>query len=252
MQDAHNHLQDPRFDDIRKELIATMIKCGIRRCVVNGTSPSDWPKVAELAAQYPDLVIPSFGLHPWQKPSVGWQEQLLTYLDTIPQACIGECGLDRWIKNYDSDLQREVFITQLALAAERNLPLSIHCLKAWGALLEILESQPLPKRGFLLHSYSGSYELVPRLKKLGAYFSFSGYFLRQDKQNVRDAFMRVSPDRLLIETDAPDMLPPGEMIEHPLNQKLNHPANLKRICAEASSFLDTSKVAKNFQRFFGQ
>jgi TatD DNase family protein len=252
VQDAHNHLQDPRFDDIRKELIATMIKCGINQCVVNGTSPSDWPKVAELAAQYPDLVIPSFGLHPWQKPSVGWQEQLLTYLDTIPQACIGECGLDRWIKGYDIDLQTEVFITQLALAAKRNLPLSIHCLKAWGALLEILESQPLPKRGFLLHSYSGSSELVPRLEKLGAYFSFSGYFLRQDKQNVRDAFLRVSPDRLLIETDAPDMLPPGEMIEHPLDQKLNHPANLKRIYAEAANFLDTSKAAKNFQRFFEQ
>lgn len=252
MQDAHNHLQDSRFDGIRQELITTLIKGGVHRCVVNGTSPSDWPKVAELAAQYPQLIIPSFGLHPWQKPDNTWRDQLLTYLDTTPHACIGECGLDRWIKDYDIDLQRDIFTFQLSVAEERNLPLSIHCLKAWGALLEILESQALPERGFLLHSYSGSAELVPRLEKLGAYFSFSGYFLREDKKNVRDAFMQVSPDRLLIETDAPDMLPPEDVIEYPLNQKLNHPANLIQISAEAACFLDTSKVEKNFRCFFEQ
>ena len=251
MQDAHNHLQDPRFDGMREEIIATMISSGISRCVVNGTSPSDWPKVAELAAQYPEFIIPSFGLHPWQNPTNTWYDQLLTYLETIPHACVGECGLDRWIKDYDIDLQREVFITQLTLAEQRNLPLSIHCLKAWGVLLDILESQPLPKRGFLLHSYSGSTELIPRLEKLGAYFSFSGYFLHPQKQNVRDTFRQVSPDRLLIETDAPDMLPPGGLIDYPLNQKLNHPANLKRITDEAAKFLDTSRVTKNFQCFFG-
>lgn len=250
MQDAHNHLQDPRFESIREHVIATMLNSGITRCVVNGTSPADWPQVAELSVQYPGLIIPSFGLHPWQQTADTWQEQLVAHLDTVPHACIGECGLDRWIKNYDIDLQGQVFITQLALAAERNLPLSIHCLKAWGVLLEILESRPLPERGFLLHSYAGSAELVPRLVKLGAYFSFSGYFLHQRKQNVRDAFMAVPNDRLLIETDAPDMLPPDHVIRHPLKNQLNHPANLTAIHAAASAFLDTSSVSENFSRFF--
>ena len=251
MQDAHNHLQDPRFDGCREEIVATMIKSGITRCVVNGTSPEDWPQVARLAEQYPDIVIPSFGLHPWKKPSEGWQEKLTDYLEKIPHACIGECGLDRWIKGHDIDLQKRVFTAQLQIAAERNLPLSIHCLKAWGQLLEILESRPLPERGFLLHSYSGSAELVPRLAVLGAYFSFSGHLLHPGKQKLRDTLMTVPTDRLLIETDAPDMLPPQHLVRHPLEHQLNHPANLESIHAAASDFLDTSGVEENFARLFG-
>ncbi len=250
MQDAHNHLQDPRFEGIREDLIATMLTHGVSRCVVNGTSPEDWPQVAQLAALYPELITPSFGLHPWKTPSPNWQQQLTSYLDTVPHACIGECGLDRWIKGYDIELQREVFTTQLDLASQRNLPLSIHCLKAWGLLIEILESRPLPQRGFLLHSYSGSAELIPHLAELGAYFSFSGYFLHQRKKNVRDAFKSVPPDRLLIETDAPDMLPPESCIDHPLEMELNHPANISKIHDKASAILELSSVPKNFQRFF--
>ena len=176
MQDAHNHLQDPRFDGMREDIVAVMVNAGINRCVVNGTSPGDWPQVARLAEQYPEIVIPSFGLHPWHQPTERWTEQLIEYIDTIPGACIGECGLDRWIKGYDIELQTKVFCAQLEIAAERNLPLSIHCLRAWGQLIDLLESHPIPERGFLLHSYNGSAELVPRLGELGAYFSFSGYF----------------------------------------------------------------------------
>lgn len=231
-------------------MVAEMLESGVTRCVVNGTAPADWPKVADLAQEYPDLIIPSFGLHPWRKPTAGWQEQLLHFLDNTPNSCLGECGLDRWIKGYDIDLQTEIFTTQLEIAAERNLPLSIHCLKAWGPLLDVLESSPLPERGFLLHSYGGSAEMIPRLTKLGAYFSFSGYFLQPKKSKVLDAFRTVPTDRLLLETDAPDMLPPENIITHPLSQGLNHPANLISICAEAAKMIDVSMVKSNFQRFF--
>lgn len=251
MQDAHNHLQDRRFDGIRKEVVATMGDAGITRCVINGTSPDDWPHVARLADQYPDMVVPSFGLHPWHQPTERWTEQLIEYIDTVPNACIGECGLDRWIKGFDIELQTKVFCAQLKIATERNLPLSIHCLKAWGQLIDILESHPTPERGFLLHSYNGSAELVPRLSALGAYFSFSGYFLRADKQKTRDTFQQVPSSRLLFESDAPDMLPPGPFIGYPLPDQVNHPANLCRIVREAATFLDTKEVADNFTRFFG-
>lgn len=254
MTDAHNHLQDSRFDGIRNQIIDQMIASGITRCVVNGTSPDDWPKVAELASQHPDLIIPSFGLHPWKPPTSDWLDQLKHYLDTTPNACVGECGLDRWIKNFDLNLQIDVFTAQLDLAATRNLPLSIHCLKAWGPLLDILESRPLPERGFLLHSYGGSAELVPRFVKLGAYYSFSGYFLHDRKQSVRTAFKAVPSNRLLFESDAPDMAPPEKHVSHPVFEKnggkINHPANIQSVFDCASSFLDTSMVLRNFDQFF--
>ena len=227
-----------------------MLASGITRCVVNGTCPEDWPKVAELAAQYSDFIIPSFGMHPWKKPTADWKSQLIHFLDTTPNACLGECGLDRWMKGYNLDLQRKVFTTQLDIAVKRNLPLSIHCLKAWGPLIEILEMHQTPERGFLLHSYGGSAELVPRLSQLGSYFSFSGYFLHPRKSNVLNAFQKVPPDRLLMETDAPDMLPPESVITHPLDNNLNHPANLAAITVKAAESMDTSLVVQNFNRFF--
>ncbi len=250
MQDAHNHLQDKRLDGIRDAAVTQMRATGITCCVVNGTSPDDWPAVAALAKRYPDFVIPSFGLHPWKKPTSGWLETLVELLDTTPGACIGECGLDRWMRGYDMELQTDIFCSHLSLAAERNLPLSIHCLRAWGHLVELLESRPLPARGFLLHSYGGSAELVPRLARLGAYFSFSGHFLHPRKQAVRDAFQKVPTDRLLLETDAPDMLPPPPAVRFPLPENTNHPGNLTGIRHQAAKFLDISMTGENFWHFF--
>jgi len=248
--DSHNHLQDTRFDGIREDVIATMKHSGITRCVVNGTSPADWPQVADLALKHPDLIIPSFGLHPWEKPTNDWLDLLTYYLDSVPNACIGECGLDRAIKHYDIDQQTEVFTAQLALATERNLPISIHCTRAWGLLIDILESHLLPTRGFLLHSYAGSAELIPRLVKLGAYFSFSGSILKPSNRAIREIFQQVPTDRLLIETDAPNRRPPDEMVEYPLPGKTNHPANLTSIHQQTSHFIDTSLITNNFLRFF--
>jgi len=254
MTDAHNHLQDIRFDGLRADIIKTIQKAGITRCVINGTRPSDWPEVARLATNHPDLIIPSFGLHPWHLSEIqsnpNWLGQLKHLLDTTPNACLGECGLDRGMADYDIAQQTEVFTTQLRLAAARNLPISIHCVRAWGHLIDVLESTPLPTRGFLLHSYGGSAELIPRLVKLGAYFSFSGAILHPHKQKARDTLAQVPANRLLIETDAPDMRPPEEMITHPLPDQLNHPANLPAIFKQASPFLDTSLVQNNFEMLF--
>lgn len=250
MKDAHNHLQDARFDIMRERIIDKMLESCITRCVVNGTCPEDWSKVANLAVQHPDLIIPSFGLHPWKKATPNWQEQLIEFLEAHTNACLGECGLDKWIKNYDLNQQTDIFTIQLDIATQRNLPLTIHCLKAWGPLVEILENNQLPERGFLLHSYSGSAELIPRLTKLGAYFSFSGYFLHSRKSNVLNTFHHVPTDRLLIETDAPDMLPPNETITHPLENQLNHPVNLIAIANTLGRTIDISMINENFVRFF--
>lgn len=115
-----------------------------------------------------------------------------------------------------------------------------------------MESNPLPARGFLLHAYGGSKELVPQFTKLGAYFSFAGYFLHEKKQKVREAFEAVPPDRLLLETDAPEMPPPSKAITHKLANEASHPANLPAVHHQVSEFLDTKKLSENFHTFFLQ
>ena len=246
--DAHNHLQALRFGGRQAELLA---ECpDVARMVVNGCCEEDWPAVAALAEAHRQ-VLPSFGYHPWC---------IHERSDAHP-AAVGEIGLDRWKEGLNYEGQEDVFVTQLRIAAERNLPASIHCLKAWGRILELLQEGPIPERGFLLHSYGGPTEMVQAFAQLGAYFSFPGYFLRAAKGRHREAFKSVPADRLLIETDAPDQRLPDALNAYPLTdsagEPMNHPANLPVVYQGVAKILETPLVAlaeqveDNFERLFG-
>jgi len=219
---------------------------------LNGTEENDWPAVAELAAQYPDFITPSFGLHPWKVGgrSSQWKQLLREFLVNHPEAGLGECGLDRWIPEHDIEDQLEVFRFQLDLALELNRPVTIHCLKAWGSMMDELRSRSVLPR-FLMHSFNGSLEISRELVTMGAYFSFSGYFLHDRKSALCDVFRTLPPDRILLETDAPDMLPPEIFQSHPLSG-LNHPANLTRIAEGFNRVIDLDPhfCSENCRRFF--
>jgi TatD DNase family protein len=255
--DAHNHLQDPRLGD-PGPVIAAMKSAGVVRCVVNATREDDWQTVADLAAREPDFIAPSFGIHPWQAHTAthGWQGRLQSLLARHPQASIGECGLDQWISHPPIEVQRAVFIDQLRLAREMERPLTVHCLMAWGALFETFAEVPPPTR-FLMHSFGGSIETARRLVPLGACFSFSGHFLHPRKRAVLEVFRHLPADRILLETDAPDMLPPCATISHPLPENQNHPANLPAIGLALAAELgmapgDLAELTReNARRLFG-
>ncbi|MGB0579312.1 MAG: TatD family hydrolase [Limisphaerales bacterium] len=255
LYDAHNHFQDHRLASTHEQIIRDLQSVSLARMVVNGTCERDWPKVLKLARKH-DFIIPSFGYHPWylDQHTPNWETRLNAHLDAVPSA-VGEIGLDRWMKNADDELQEQMFVTQLHIAAERNLPVSIHCLKAWGQLLDLLQDNPRPERGFLLHSYGGSAEMIPRFAELGGYFSISGYFAHERKAKQLNNFRTVPPDRLLIETDAPDMWPPDPVNRFP-QPEVNHPANIGPIYDFVADALDLSvhslalRTEQNFQRIF--
>jgi TatD DNase family protein len=311
LYDAHNHLQDERFGGRQSELLATCAETGVAAMVVNGSCEADWPQVLALARSAtvsaatgprPEAfqnklntcdaksaaagtaalrIIPSFGYHPWyiQERTRDWLKNLKHFLNEVPSA-VGEIGLDRWKPGLSYDGQEEVFIAQLRLAAQRNLPVSIHCLQAWGRMREILQNEPRPARGFLLHSYGGPKEMVKAFAVLGAYFSLPGYYAHGRKARQRETFQHVPAERLLIETDAPDQkLPeirraeggePGDETRNFLRdakiylvtdsssgQTLNHPANLAAVYAFASELRGVTgealseQVETNFRRLFG-
>lgn len=227
--DSHNHLQDPRLGDATP-VIAAMRAAGVGRCVVNATTEADWPAVEALALAHPGYVAPAFGIHPWKAQAAvpGWLERLKTLLEKNPRASIGECGLDQWVAAPSLEIQRSVFAAQLRLARELDRSVTIHCLKAWGALFDVFAEEPPPPR-FLMHSFGGSIETAHRLLPLGAFFSLSGHFLHPRKAAALEVFRRLPRERILLETDAPDMLPPDEVVSHPLPGHSNHPANLPAI-----------------------
>jgi TatD DNase family protein len=128
-------------------------------------------------------------------------------------------------------------------------------------MLELLQQNPRPQRGFVLHSFGGPAEMIPALAKLGAYFSFPGYFLHERKLRQRETFRQVPAARLLIETDAPDQLLPTGKNQFPLadaeGQLLNHPANLAAVYEGLAELLGekteslAARVEENFLRIFG-
>jgi TatD DNase family protein len=261
LYDSHIHLADSALASYRNQIAVDYKTIGFKQAVVVGTSPEDWPQVLELCKGDPRL-IPAIGLHPWKvnDAPADWQQQLLHALDQGALA-IGEIGLDKWIKDHDIDRQQAAFRWQLAQATERNLSVSIHCLKAIGPLMDTLRSQPLPQRGFHLHAYNGPIELIPELVQLGCFFSFNAGQLKAGQTKVHNRIRAVPDERLLIETDAPDMLPTAELRTFELNdtesdKRLTHPATLidgysviVKIRACSLEFL-AKQVAKNFETYF--
>lgn len=274
--DAHNHLQDEWLLPHLDQIAADLTKAGIAGAVVNGTTPDDWSAVSALASRFP-WVVPSYGVHPWDcgnRPA-DWQGRLESRLATEPRARVGEIGLDRWIldsakpddprlagmRRAPLDEQKEVFVWQLELAASHNLAASVHCIDAWGALLDTLRQSRRPERGFLLHAYAGSAELVQPFADLGAYFSFNGAFLDSKRENQRNTFKVIPPDRLLVETDAPAMPLRSawrlyNLPARPDTTTVNHPANIAAVYAGLAAFLGlrvdqlASRVEENFTRLF--
>lgn len=280
LHDAHNHLQDgalaPHLDRIAAGWSDIAGPGG--EMIVNGTHPDDWPAVTALAAAHP-FVRPAYGLHPWDagapRPD-DWLTRLAALLDADPRASVGEIGLDRWIldsarpddprlagvRRAPMEEQIAAFLPQLALAAARDVPVTIHCLQAFGELLPLLRAHPRPPRGFLLHAYGGPAELVPELVALGAWFSFNPAFLDPRKTRQHDAFRAIPAGRLLCETDAPAMIPPQTWRTHKLppaadGAPVNHPGNIEAAYTGLAALRGTdvaaltAQIADNFTRFFG-
>ncbi len=198
------------------------------------TSEQDWDRVVEISQKY-DSVIPAFGIHPWfvGSRSEKWLDKLECVLKSFPEAGVGEIGLDYSLRKGNEKEQLSVFADQLRLAARLDRPVSIHCLRAWGDLTELLQQEKGVSQGGAIHSYSGAPQLVSRIQKFGLFISFSGSLTFEGNRKARASLVHVNPERLLIETDSPDLLPRGYTGN-------NEPANVISIVKEISSVLDCS------------
>jgi TatD DNase family protein len=261
--DSHNHLQAKELEPFLGQIVPACQRLGVTRMIVNGFTEEDWEPIRDLSGRH-RFVTPSYGLHPWYltKRQDGWESRLEQRLMAEPKAQVGEVGLDLWMPDPDLPTQVETLRHSLKIAERTQRAITIHCLKAWDALLDLLASEPLPARGFLLHAYSGPEELVGPFTDLGAYFSFSGYFLNPGKERRLAPFRQIRPDRLLAETDAPAMPLPDSHSEFRLprasnGEILNHPGNIQAVYTGLASIrkVDLSDLVEicveNSNRLFG-
>lgn len=257
MIDTHCHLDVAAFDADRPAALERAWAAGLRHIVVPGISPRTWESLLALP-QLDSRLHVALGIHPQLLAELDPtdDERHLTALDALlarqGAIAIGECGLDGPTQaSVSIDRQLAVFSAHVALAHKHRLPLLVHCYRAHPHLIRFFKSNPIPERGLLLHSYSGSAELVPFYAQAKCHFSFSGPVTFPEARRPLEALRAVADDRLMAETDAPDQAP------HPHRGKRCEPAHLPLIldamararCQDGEAL--RALTAANARRFFG-
>lgn len=218
--DTHVHLQKSAFDDRLEHLLDDFVLEGGRYLVCNGTCEGDWKKIIDISDKHKN-VIPFLGVHPWcvENISDDWFEALRRYTNS-KKIGIGEIGIDRLGEDVDEEKRKKVFRMQLELAQDKNLPVSIHCVRAWDMLVPILDDYKSIEK-IMIHNFSGNWQIAKSLIDRGLYLSFSISVLDKNRSKIRDAVLRIPEDKLLVETDLPNIVNG--------NKGLNIPADLKNI-----------------------
>ena len=229
--DSHIHLQKQHLAPVIDDILERARNAAVTRMFCNATREEDWQAVRDLAAGAREI-IPFLGIHPWfaETAGAGWEERLLARLQQIP-AGIGETGLDKCCRA-DFGRQQQIFLIQLQMASELQRPLVIHCVKAWGRLLEILEQFADPLPPIMIHSFAGSSETLQRLLRLGCFISFSTRLTTDSK--VQTCFLAAPLANLLLETDAPAQpsdrqLPPGSHNQNGPKMAWTEPASINQL-----------------------
>lgn len=227
--DAHVHLQ-AYPEEILPKALTRARNVGVTRFGCCGTHAADWDRVRQIAQEYPG-VDASFGLHPWHVVNPGipdWLEHLDALLATNPLAGVGEIGLDA--TRAQRDLQMKVFVSQLELAVRYGRRISLHCVKAHSEMMTTLRKHQKQLFEILLHGPSLSAEDWKQYKRLGASVSIGPHVLNPRAEKIRELARLVPEDKLLYETDSPNMAIAGCAVAE--LGGLNSPENIPRIMAE--------------------
>jgi TatD DNase family protein len=217
--DSHTHLDDPRFDQDRENVIESLREDGIDMVINIGADKESSLSTLELARKY-DNIYAVAGVHPHSASEL--EEDGLDWLRDIAKekkvVAIGEIGLDFYYDNSPRDIQRKWFKAQLQLAKELGLPVVIHTRDAAKETYDILKDAAADgKLKVLMHCYSGSAEMAVDYAKLGFYIALGGAVTFKNARVPREVASVVPLENLMIETDCPYMTP------EPFRGKRNEP-----------------------------
>lgn len=208
--DTHAHIGLIFDDPIEQLLVCQQAKqAGVLRIVSICNSLIDFKQVYDNLKTL-EHVFHAAGVSPSevQSPGKDWRKTIEEAVKLPRVVAIGEIGLDYYHKFGDRKSQIELFIDQLELASRLDMPVIIHNREAGKDVLDILRDR-LPAAGGVLHCYSEDAEYARRVLELdlNLYFSFAGNLTYRNARNLHDTVRALPLERILIESEAPFMVP---------------------------------------------
>ena len=223
--DTHTHLDDGAFLADQDDVLQESRAAGVRRFINIGYAPESWESSRALRDRHPDIDI-ALGLHPQQASQFGpvLARDLSRAIRDLGAVAVGEIGFDFARSEPDLSEQERAFRGQLEIAVTERLPTIIHQREASDALIAELDRWP-NLAPIVLHSFDGTHRLVDWALERGCYIGIGGLATRRGSTLLRELLAKLPVDRLLLETDAPYLAPPGTA------SRRNTPANLPAIAA---------------------
>ena len=225
----------------REELFQDLLDANIPYAIEPGVSLESCKEVLELSAQYPGRIFPAMGIHPTRSIFEKWSDRhkLDAYAKSPGVIAIGEIGLDYHYKREEQHrLKQHIwFIYQLNLAWKLKLPVILHVRDAHKDALRILKWHPARKLGGVIHCFYGSKEIAQQYLELGYHIGIGGSVLQLEERakDLWEAIECIPLDRILVETDAPFILPyckdviQPKLLRRARNTSLILPAVIKKI-----------------------
>lgn len=250
-----------QFDADRAAMLQRASTAGIDSILAigSGTGPGSLDCAIKIAEQF-DWIYATIGIHPHEAELATGADfhEMETLAGNARVIAWGEIGLDYYYDHSPRDVQQRVFIKQMELAADKRLPIIIHCRpsdnsqNAWEDTLDLLKQHWAPMGlGGILHCFTGSLDHMHAALDLDFMISFAGNVTFPKAETIRQAAKDVPMDRMLIETDSPFLAPV------PNRGKRNEPAFVVNTAQKIAEVRGTRKediadaTAKNFYRFFG-
>jgi TatD DNase family protein len=251
--DTHCHLADAKFRDDVEAVIARATDAGVVQMIsVGAIGPIENDRLTVEIAEQHRNIFAAVGVHPHDAKDCTPDRiaQLRDLAASKKVVAIGESGLDFHYMHSPPYAQEASLRAHLALAAELDLPIVIHCRDAENRLVEIVRETGIPPRGGVIHCFTGDASAAREFLALGFCISFSGIITFKNSAPIREAATIVPDDRVMVETDSPYLAP------EPYRGKRNEPAyvtrtlemlaNLRRIDAIALG----AQVIANASRVF--
>ncbi len=251
------NLAHDSFDHDRAEVLDRARAAGVGRMVITGSSASSSLRASELATSPEDRLFATAGVHPHHASDYTAETgETLRRLAARPRVvAIGECGLD-FFRNFSPVADQErAFRAQLELAADLELPVFLHQREAHERFLEILDEFLPALPAAVAHCFTEGPEARDDYLERGLYLGVTGWVCDERRGHaLRESVPGIPEDRLMLETDAPYLLP-RDLEPRPRSRR-NEPAHLPHVLAAVAGLRNDDPAAlarattANAARFF--